>query len=174
LLLMLPIHLAIGAVEGLATASVLGFLRKARPEVLQAAGTASGETGSGRPLGWGLLAASLLMGGMVSWFASSDPDGLEWSIQRTAGSAELPSAGPVHAEMARIQSRTALLPDYDFPAGGETAESETAVVEPSQNWPHVNAGVSASGIVGSLLVLVMAGLVGYLSGGWRRVPRAEP
>ena len=123
----------------------------------------------GRPLCWGLLATFLLMGGMVSWFASSDPDGLEWSIQRTAGSAELPSAGPVHAGMARIQSRTALLPDYDFPA-----ESETADVEPSQNWPHVNAGVSASGIVGSLLVLVMAGLVGYLSGGWRRVPRAEP
>jgi cobalt/nickel transport system permease protein len=174
LLLMLPIHLAIGTVEGLATASVLGFLRKARPEVLQAAETANGETGSGRPLGWGLLAASLLMGGMVSWFASSDPDGLEWSIQRTAGSAELPSAGPVHAGMALIQSRTALLPDYDFPAGGEMAESEMADVEPPQNWPHVNAGVSASGIVGSLLVLVMAGLVGYLSGGWRRVPRAEP
>ena len=48
-----------------------------------------------------------------------------------------------------------------------------ADVEPSPSWPHVNAGVSASGIVGSLLVLVMAGLVGYLSG-WRRVPRAEP
>jgi cobalt/nickel transport system permease protein len=75
--------------------------------------------------------------------------------------------------MARIQSRTALLPDYDFPARGEMAGSEMADIEASQNWPHVNAGVSASGIVGSLLVLVMAGLVGYLSS-WRRVPRAEP
>lgn len=167
LLLMLPIHLAIGTVEGLATGSVLGFLRKARPEVLQAAGQASGEAGSGRLLGWGLLTASLLMGGMVSWFASSDPDGLEWSIQRTAGSAELPSSGFVHSGMARLQSRTALLPDYDFSAGGEAADAQTV-----QDWPHMSAGASASGIVGSLLVLVVAGSVGYLSG-WRRMPRAE-
>jgi cobalt/nickel transport system permease protein len=167
LLLMLPIHLAIGTVEGLATASVLGFLRKARPEVLQTAGQASGETGSSRPLAWGLLAASLVMGGVVSWFASAAPDGLEWSIQRTTGLAELPSANPVHTGLAQIQSRTALLPDYDFSAGGETADAETV-----QSWPHVSAGVSASGIAGSLLVLVVAASVGYLSG-WRRMPRAE-
>jgi cobalt/nickel transport system permease protein len=169
LLLMLPIHLAIGTVEGLATASVLGFLRKARPEVLPAAGQAGGEAGSGKLLAGGLLTASLLLGGVVSWFASSDPDGLEWSIQRTAGSAELPSAGPVHTGMARLQSRTALLPDYNFLAAGEAEAAGEALPA----WPHVSAGVSASGIAGSLLVLVVAGAVGYLSG-QRRMPRAAP
>jgi cobalt/nickel transport system permease protein len=168
LLLMLPIHLAIGTVEGLATASVLGFLRKARPEVWQVAGHAGGEVGSGRMLAWGLVTAALLMGGLVSWFASSDPDGLEWSIQRAAGSSELASTGPVHAGMARLQARTALLPDYGFPAG-----ADTAAAEPAQDWPHISAGVSASGIVGSLLVLAVAASLGYLSG-WRRTPRAEP
>jgi cobalt/nickel transport system permease protein len=169
LLLMLPIHMAIGIVEGLATASVLGFLRKARPEVWQVAGQAGGEVRSGRMLAGGLVTAALLMGGLVSWFASSDPDGLEWSIQRAAGSSELASAGSVHTGMARLQARTALLPDYDFPAGGEAA----AAAEPAQDWPHISAGVSASGIVGSLLVLAVAASIGYLSG-WRRTPRAEP
>lgn len=43
-LLMQPIHLAIGLVEGLATAAVVAFVRQARPEVLVTAA-------AGRPLG---------------------------------------------------------------------------------------------------------------------------
>jgi cobalt/nickel transport system permease protein len=38
-LMMLPINLAIGVVEGLATAAVISFVAKARPEALPAAQT---------------------------------------------------------------------------------------------------------------------------------------
>ena len=44
LLLMQPIHLAIGIVEGLVTAAVVTFIWKARPEILNMAGAA-------RPMG---------------------------------------------------------------------------------------------------------------------------
>ena len=41
-LLMLPIHLVIGIVEGFVTASVVGFVSKTRPEVLEMATRPSG------------------------------------------------------------------------------------------------------------------------------------
>ncbi len=173
LLLMLPIHLAIGVVEGLATASVLAFLGKARPEVLRAAEPTSGDARSIRRLAWGLLSAALLLAGIVSWFASSNPDGLEWSIARAAGTAELSGSGPVHTGMAGIQARTALLPDYDLPAGGDAAHAPPAGDEAAAGWARVDPGASLAGVVGSLLVLVLAGAIGYLSGR-RNMPRAEP
>jgi cobalt/nickel transport system permease protein len=37
-LLMLPIHLAIGVVEGLATAAIVLFIRRARPELVNRGG----------------------------------------------------------------------------------------------------------------------------------------
>jgi len=171
LLLMLPIHLAIGIVEGLATGSVLAFLRKARPEVLQEAESRRGIAKPDRGLVWGLFGAALLLGGIVSWFASSAPDGLEWSIARTTGSAELPSSGAVHTGLARVQSRTALLPDYDFPAGDAASEAGPTDGAATGRWPSANAGVSLAGVIGSLLVLVLSGALGYLSG-WQRKPRA--
>ena len=83
LLLMQPIHLAIGVVEGLATSAVLLFVRQARPEALHA--FAAPDRKPSRRVALGLLVAALAMGGVVSWFASSKPDGLEWSLAKIAG-----------------------------------------------------------------------------------------
>jgi cobalt/nickel transport system permease protein len=80
---MVPIHLAIGLVEGLATAAILGFVLKVRPDVVDPASSPA-PTASSR-LGAAFLAAALLLGGFVSWFASRRPDGLEWSIAKVAG-----------------------------------------------------------------------------------------
>ena len=80
LMLMLPIHLAIGAVEGAATAAIVLFLRRARPDLLDDAGSAAP-----RPLLAALAAAALFGAGIVSWFASTQPDGLEWSLARATG-----------------------------------------------------------------------------------------
>ncbi len=158
LLLMQPIHLAIGVVEGLVTAAVVGFVWRARPEVLDLDRGMAAGTGGMRPVLLGLLVAALLAGGGVSWFASTHPDGLEWAMFRTAGTGELeaPPDG-VHGALARAQETTALLPDYGFKAGAAEGAAEK---EPA--WPAVEAGTSVSGLVGGALTLAVAFLIGWL------------
>ena len=86
--MMLPIHLAIGLVEGLATAVVVSFVTRARPEALYAVQEAGMRRGLW-PVLAGLAAAAALLGGAGSWFASTHPDGLEWSIAKVTGKEEL-------------------------------------------------------------------------------------
>lgn len=162
LLLMQPIHLAIGIVEGLVTAAVVGYVWKARPDILTRPGGKVSAPGW-KPVLLGLAAATLLVGGILSWFASSHPDGLEWAMFHTSGREELaaPEAG-VHQSLAGLQEKTALLPDYGFKegmeVGGEVAEA----------WPVVDAGTSLSGLVGGLLTLLVTGLAAWLLRGRSR------
>jgi len=164
LLMMLPIHLAIGVVEGLATAAVVSFVARARPEALPMAPSVGGS-GSLRPVLIGLAIAAVVMGGLASWFASTYPDGLEWSMAKVSGKEELesPAAG-IHARLAKIQEKTAFLPDYGFKSA-EVAPEAVATAEPAaavapEPWPRVSAGTSVAGIVGGLLTLALAGLIG--------------
>lgn len=155
--LMLPIHLAIGIVEGLATAAVVSFVMKARPAAVTTAAPPEADGQGWRRVVLVFLLASAVVGGLVSWFASTHPDGLEWAIARISGRAELPAPGSrVHTALARIQERTALLPDYGFKAAAVTPEGE-----PAHAWPSADAGTSASGIVGGVITLLLAGLIGY-------------
>jgi cobalt/nickel transport system permease protein len=143
--LMLPIHLAIGVVEGLATAALVLFVRRARPDLF------SGGV-SPRPFLAAFAAAALLTGGVLSWFAATDPDGLEWSIEKTAGAPELPAPDTgVHARLKELQDKIALLPDYDFPPIAQAAEPE-----PPERWPAVAAGTSLAGVVGGAVTLALA------------------
>ena len=138
LLAMQPIHLAIGAVEGLITAAVLSFVYSSRPELLYCSDT----SGEGSKLSVGRTLAILgvcavLIGGGLSLFASSYPDGLEWSIERITGSTELEADGSIYEAAGSVQETTSLLPDYAFP------DSESAV------------GTSFSGIVGGAIVALV-------------------
>ena len=155
--LMLPIHLAIGFVEGLITSAVFACVSQTRPELLMetvlagapeaaavTAGTPASAASSRKSLKktvvmLGILAA--LTAGGLSLFASAYPDGLEWSMERTAGTAELEREGGVYEAAAGLQEATAILPDYDFKAGEGT-------------------GTSVSGIVGALLTCALAGIAG--------------
>ena len=79
LLFMLPIHAFIGIGEGLATAAVLYVVRRYKPELL----AATGRLRKPRPIGRALAViavVALAVGASFTWVASSDPDGLEWSI----------------------------------------------------------------------------------------------
>ncbi len=161
LMLMQPIHLAIGIVEGLVTAAVVGYVWKARPEILAAPGGKVPAPGW-KPVLISLAAATLLVGGILSWFASSHPDGLEWAMFHTSGREELtaPEAG-VHRSLASLQEKTTFLPDYGFKAGETVApveETEGAAAV----WPVVDAGTSVSGLLGGLLTLVLAAAIGWL------------
>ena len=132
---MQPIHLAIGFVEGLITAAVLCFVYEARPELLWGVSeTAEGRMSFKKTLGI-LACAAAAIGGFLSLFASAFPDGLEWSMEKVAGTAELESAGGIYNTFAEIQEATSFLPDYALKG------SESAI------------GTTVSGLVGAAIVL---------------------
>jgi cobalt/nickel transport system permease protein len=175
--MMQPIHLAIGVVEGLVTASVVSFVYKARPEIMQSALEA-------RPIGEfpvrtvlvSFLVAALLTGGIVSWFASENPDGLEWSIKKMTGKEELESAKDgLHGALASIQEKVAFLPDYSFKkpeAAKKEEEAKPAVASASHAAPEANKeepkkggsklGTSLSGVLGGIITLAFAGIIGFI------------
>jgi cobalt/nickel transport system permease protein len=165
-LMMQPIHLGIGIVEGFATAGVINFIRSSRPEILESATSA-------RPLPAGtsvrrvfvvLLFAAVLTGGALSWFASSNPDGLEWSIEKVFGKPELAEKETgVAGALKSVQKKTAFLPDYGFKKTEGTDEEKRGPA-----WPAVDPGASVSGIVGSALVLAAVFLIGLLIRALRR------
>ena len=120
LLFMLPIHLFIGIGEGLATAAVICVVQRYKPELLYGIRRerASGKRRLGKALA-AIALAALLVAGSFSWIASSDPDGLEWSIEKTAGRAELePMSDGLHRRAAAIQEKTAVIPDYNTTFAG--------------------------------------------------------
>lgn len=121
LLFMLPIHLFIGIGEGLATAAVINVVRRYKPELLVEVRRRQAHPVRRRPgrAMAAIAAAALLLGASFTWVASSDPDGLEWSIGKTAGQTELEAApDDAHRAAAAIQERTALMPDYNTTLAG--------------------------------------------------------
>ncbi len=147
-LLMQPIHLVIGLVEGIATAAVLCFIRQCNPTLLDGSGDMNQKTRiAGKRVVTILLVMALIIGGAFSLFASGNPDGLEWSMQGVAGTTELEAEGPAYRLASEIQKITAFLPDYSFK---NSSESNAA------------SGTSASGIIGGGITLGFACLAGYL------------
>lgn len=121
LLFMLPIHLFIGIGEGLATAAVLYVIRRYRPDLLY--GVRQESSGGRRNPGRSLAAialAALVVGASFSWVASSNPDGLEWSIERLTGQTEVeaPHADGLHQAARVVQQTTAVMPDYNTSFAG--------------------------------------------------------
>lgn len=149
--LMQPIHLAIGLVEGGITAAVLLFVYQTRPELLQCASAGAKNRYSRRAALAILAAAALVIGGGLSLLASSNPDGLEWSLfgnEEAGYSANMgldeEAYGAESAAVekaAAVQEKTSLLPDYNF-AGSDSA-----------------AGTSVSGLVGCALVAALAAII---------------
>jgi cobalt/nickel transport system permease protein len=175
--MMQPIHLAIGIVEGVVTAAVVSFVYKARPEIMRSALEA-------RPIGnfpvrtvlVSFLVVALLTGGVVSWFASEQPDGLEWSIKQVTGKGEVEAAKDgLHGALASLQKKVAFLPDYSFKkpeAAGKEAGAKPGVATASQvaseaktekpNKEGNKRGTSLSGILGGIITLVLAGMIGFV------------
>jgi len=158
-LMMQPIHLAIGIVEGFVTAGVINYVHSARPELLDSIALS-------RPLAAEVSLKKILItfavlivitGGALSWFASTNPDGLEWSIEKVTGKGELPEQEHgVVAVLKGFQEKTAFLPDYGFKPAGNEAKKEEA----TPSWPGIEAGTSVAGIVGAAIVLCTIMLIG--------------
>ena len=158
-LLMQPIHLAIGTVEGLITTALLVFMNRVAPESVTGVQTVP-QAKAGLPTKAIAIVAvlALVCGGVLSWFASTYPDGLEWAMFKTAGVEELESTEGIHEALGKVQEGTAFLPDYGFkvaePASG-------AAEEAASTWPAVSGGTSLAGVVGSAITLALAGLIGF-------------
>ena len=159
--LMQPIHLAIGLIEGLITAAVLCFVLESRPELLRDVQPTGDPSKHSLKTTIAVLAAvALVVGGGLSLLASSNPDGLEWALFGNAESGYAENMGldednfgvsSSAAEKAEsIQEKTSFLPDYSF------ANSDSS------------AGTTVSGIVGAALVAVVALLICFLGGFFRK------
>ena len=159
-LLVTGIHLPIGVVEGLVTAGVVSSILRRVPDRVEGGRRVAARV----PVVAALLGAALFVGTVAASFASSRPDGLEWSLAR-AGAADVPEhLSGVGAWLGRLQERTALLPDHRF-AG-------TRGPRP----PGLDAGTSLSGAVGALLVAaaIVAGGAACAWIGRRRSLRDRP
>ena len=148
LLLMQPIHLAIGLAEGVITAAVLCFVDKMRPEIMDSTfdGAAIKNGVPIRNVVIILAVVTLLVGGALSLLASSRPDGLEWAIEKTAGAEELEADGAVFEGAAAIQESVAFMPDYDFKDAGEDVSG---------------IGTAVAGIVGGAITFIAAGAAAF-------------
>lgn len=164
--IMQPIHLAIGLVEGLITSAVLLFVYEARPELLMDVDTSDRTVRSRCSLKTTCIILAVvvaIVGGGLSLVASSNPDGLEWSMFGNAESGYSEnmgldeenygvSSGAADAA-GSIQEKTAFLPDYAF------SDSDSA------------AGTTVSGLVGSAIVAGAAALI-CMAGGFFRKKKA--
>ncbi|HEU0264496.1 MAG TPA: energy-coupling factor ABC transporter permease [Geobacterales bacterium] len=153
LLAMQPIHLAIGLVEGGVTAALLLFIARMEPAMLPVE-SATRRFPGGKRLFLSLLAAALFTGALLAWYASTSPDGLEWSVARVMGGASLPeTADPTLLQ--RIQQRLAFLPGYGLPVAGGGGRF----------------GTTLAGLVGSLVTLLVIVAIGFIL--WHRRQRSS-
>lgn len=100
---MLPIHLAIGLVEGVVTGGLLIFLANYSPSTLQSKNEIKASVPTPKKVYWIVGIVTLVLAGGFTVLASEYPDGLEWSVEKLGGIAEESDDTPV----------TALMPDYD-------------------------------------------------------------
>lgn len=159
LILMQPIHLAIGIIEGLLTAAVLTFLWKARPELLENSNAYKIERKPNKRFFALILCSALVIGGIASWYASGSPDGLEWSIEKTIGMDEVEGSSIIHEVSLNVQEKISFLPDYNFISDSEAGASE-------------RLGTSVSGILGSIFTLIFIVLTGMVSKKHRKIKKS--
>ncbi len=164
--LMAGIHLPIALVEALITIAVVNFVYSIRPEIVrETLGLKEKITSlkpSYKPVIASMIVAALLVGGVVAWFASSRPDGLEWSISKAYGQEELPAPEEgIIAKLADFQEKISILPDYGFRASPQEEHSvRSEETKGEKSGDIVSPGASVSGVVGSVIVLVLIGALG--------------
>ena len=149
LVLMQPIHLAIGIIEGIITAAVLCFVYKIRPEIIESSfkRTAVKNEVPIRNVLVTFALITLITGGVLSLLVSKHPDGLEWSIKNVTGRTELTTENSFLEGLAEIQEKTAFLPDYDFPDVSDFRSADGTA-----------AGTILAGVSGSIFTLLLAGI----------------
>lgn len=165
--IMQPIHLAIGLIEGVVTAVVLLFVYEMRPQLLMDVEETEAKSSKASLKTTVVILAVVVavVGGGMSLLASSNPDGLEWSMFGNEESGYSANMGldeedygitSKASEIAgSIQEKTAFLPDYAF------VNSDSA------------AGTTVSGLVGSAIVAAVAAAICFVGGFFRKRKAAK-
>ncbi|GHS94624.1 cobalamin biosynthesis protein CbiM [Planctomycetales bacterium] len=146
LLLMQPIHLAIGVVEGCVTAAVLNYVYRVRPELLALAPAAAPAPRRNHRrwlLAW--ATATVVIAGGLSLLASEYPDGLEWAMGKVSGEQEIVRTDATHELAAATVAQTAIMPDYQF------AGEKSPLATPTAGLLGVALSVGLAGGAGALL-----------------------
>ncbi|QUI22273.1 PDGLE domain-containing protein [Vallitalea pronyensis] len=147
LLFMQPIHLAIGIVEGMITGLIVSYLYSQNAAFIYAHQQSDDVKTAMKPkrhLVMKVMVAALVVGGLISLFASSNPDGLEWAVFKTANTEEVANESTVIHWLERAQEQISFMPDYGFGGRMSSDKAETSV----------------SGIVGSFITLGIVLLLG--------------
>ncbi len=133
---------------------------------------------SRKALAVSFLVTSLLLAGVVSWLASSSPDGLEWSYRgHTYARADGPIANSSQAVGAveAWQARWSPMSGYgrrqaalgELPGGQDAARQDDSARKGA--WPNMDGYGSLAGLLGTLACLAIIYCVSRLVGR-RRVP----
>lgn len=168
LLVMVGVHLLIGLVEGAITFAVLAYLRQVRPAALGLTAPAAGPGRLGsRAVLASLAMTALLVAGLVSWFASTHPDGLEWTYQKHLarnGQPAVDNPSPLVAAVDAFQAKWSPMSDYtrrSAPLGQEPAQEAEA--EPAAAaWPNMDGWGSLAGVLGTGATLGLLFLAGWI------------
>lgn len=145
LLVMQPIHLAIGIIEGAVTAGILNYIRAIEPTAVDRQQTQRGGTARAKLLLVFAILAAFVIGG--AWLSSSNPDGLDWAVRKLRGGEALTaSRDPVSKGLAELQDATAVFPGYSLPGPGDEGEGPGVVTSRKQS-------LTLSGLLGGLLVM---------------------
>ena len=161
-MLMQPIHLAIGLVEGLATSAILVFVHSTSPDLIKGVEKEESKKSSLKVTIAVLAACVIVIGGGFSLLASGNPDGLEWALFGNTEYSEdrtnmgldeenFGLSGKVSEKAEAIQEKTSFLLDYAF-----SSDSENPL------------GTTVSGVVGSLIVALIAAGICLLGGFFRK------
>lgn len=99
--LMQGIHLPIGLAEGIVTAGILGVAKNV-------------DT---KKLSYGFAGVSLVLAGVISQFASTKPDGLEWSLLNVSDFVVEQTHGVLFGVSEFVQQKTALFANLPYSTG---------------------------------------------------------
>ena len=162
LAVMIGVHLLIGFIEGAITFAVIAYLRQVRPSTLGLSAPQSADRLSRKAVLASILATAILLGGVVSWFASTHSDGLEWSYLERPYSgkagATVENTSPSVAAVDSWQGRWSLMSDYTrraAPLGQELRETEKSITETAASWPNLDGWSSLAGILGTVVTLAV-------------------
>lgn len=145
---MAAVHLVIGFMEGLITASILIYLRQVRPQAISLSRDYDAKPYRAVLYVTVLLATIVTVAGLTV-FASNNPDGLEWSYRHRPDQPDfapiISNNSQITARIDAIQAKYSILPNYTI---GSSA------VDASKGW------TSLAAVLGSFMT--MAGI--YFAG----------
>lgn len=157
--LMMAIHLPIGLGEGVLTWMALRLICRLYPlsELHVVAATRMEARQARSPVAalFSVGVAAAILASLLSWFASTKPDGLEWSLERAIPAWE---SKIVQSPRERDPSISDSRIEEGAPMAGYTLGADKGAS--GEKWPAADLGRSAAGIVGGLLSLGLAAAVG--------------